>query len=61
MHYLGCVNGLVTLYLFPDCSVLSVLRAHLLEHTIQCLLMKGDTASAADKVPSSLVLVETFP
>jgi hypothetical protein len=43
-------HDLCTLYPFPDCGVVSVLRAHLLEQTIQCLLIKGDAASSADKV-----------
>ena len=33
-----------------DSGVASVLRAHLLEQIIQCLLMKGDTANSAEKV-----------
>ena len=43
-------SELMTTYLFSGSGVVSVLHAHLLEQIIQCLLMKGDTARAADKV-----------
>ena len=44
-----CVHAL-RMYVVLDCGVVSILRAHLLEQIIQCLLMKGDTANSADKV-----------
>ena len=35
---------------YPDTGVTAILKAHLLEHTISCLLVQGKAVAAGEKV-----------